>query len=249
MRVTLVRHATLVVDVAGTRILIDPALDPAGSQPPIDDTPNPRSNPLVELPATPAQIVAGVDAAIVTHLHQDHLDATGGTTIRGLPVYCQPSDVRRLAHLGLTAISLTPTKHIGAASVAPTAGRHGAGALGASLGPVCGVVLRAAGEPTLYVAGDTVLCEEVLGVISTERPDVVVVNAGAAQFVVGDPVTMTEDDVVRVARAADGASIIAVHMEAFNHCLLTRPALRSRLAAEGLGERVHVPNDGTAFAL
>src|SRR5271157_4346987 len=76
MRLTLVRHATILVELAGTRILIDPAFDPAGSQPPVDETPNPVPNPLVGLPAPPEDLVRGVDAVIVTHLHQDHLDAT-----------------------------------------------------------------------------------------------------------------------------------------------------------------------------
>ena len=45
MRLTLVRHATILIDMAGTRILIDPAFDPARSQPPVDGTPNPVPNP------------------------------------------------------------------------------------------------------------------------------------------------------------------------------------------------------------
>ena len=48
MRLTLVRHATVLIDIAGTRILVDPAVDPAGSQPPVDGTPMPSTNPLVE---------------------------------------------------------------------------------------------------------------------------------------------------------------------------------------------------------
>jgi L-ascorbate metabolism protein UlaG (beta-lactamase superfamily) len=248
MRLTLVRHATLVIDVADTRILIDPAFDPAGSQAPVDGTPNPVPNPLVELPADPQQLIRGVDAVVVTHLHQDHLDATAGSLIRALDVYCQPSDVPRLAATGLAATPLEGPQPIGSVTAFRTPGRHGTGALGESLGPVSGVVLRADGEPTVYVAGDTVLCDEVRNAIVEHAPDVIVVNAGAAQFTVGDPITMDADDVIGVARLAVDAAIVVVHMEAFNHCLLTRQELRSRVLAEGLEDRVHVMDDGTAIA-
>jgi len=50
--------------------------------------------------------------------------------------------------------------------------------------------------------------------IKENNPQVIVVNAGAAQFLHGDPITMTAGDVVRVCRAAAHAKVIAVHMEA-----------------------------------
>ncbi len=248
MRLTLVRHATLLVDIAGVRFLIDPAFDPAGAQPPIDETPNPRPNPLVGLPADPAVLVDGVDAVIVTHLHQDHLDATAGAAIRGRPVYGQPADVPRLAAAGLAAVALEGEVAVGPVTIVRTPGRHGTGPLGASLGPVSGVVLRAEGEPVVYVAGDTVWCDEVRETLAAHTPDIVVVNAGGARFVAGDPVTMDAADVIATAQAIPDAAVIAVHMEAFNHCLVTRAELRDELAANGLDDRVHVLDDGSAIS-
>ena len=67
-------------------------------------------------------------------------------------------------------------------------------------------------------------------------------NAGAAQFLHGDPITMTAGDVVRVCRAAPQAQVVAVHMEAINHCLLTREELAQQ--AESAGVRVVIPEDG-----
>jgi hypothetical protein len=37
---------------------------------------------------------------------------------------------------------------------------------------------------------------------------------------------------------------VAVHMEAINHCLLTRDELREKLQSEGLLGRVEIPADG-----
>src|SRR5215210_3156744 len=76
MDLTLVRNATLRLDMGGRRLLVDPMLDPAGARPPIAGTPEPRPNPLVGLPRPAAEIAADLDAVLVTHLHADHLDDT-----------------------------------------------------------------------------------------------------------------------------------------------------------------------------
>jgi L-ascorbate metabolism protein UlaG (beta-lactamase superfamily) len=120
-----------------------------------------------------------------------------------------------------------------------TGGRHGHGDLADKLGPVSGFVVRGDGEPVLYVAGDTVWCDPVADAIAAHHPDVVVVNAGGARFLEGDPITMTPEDVAATADAAAPGRVVAVHMEAINHCLVTRANLRS-----ALGDRVVIPEDG-----
>jgi L-ascorbate metabolism protein UlaG (beta-lactamase superfamily) len=50
MNITLVRNATLILETAAGRLLVDPMLDPAGARPPIEDTANPVRNPTVGLP-------------------------------------------------------------------------------------------------------------------------------------------------------------------------------------------------------
>jgi L-ascorbate metabolism protein UlaG (beta-lactamase superfamily) len=112
---------------------------------------------------------------------------------------------------------------------------------------VSGFVVRAEGSPTLYVAGDTVWCPEVEEALSVHTPGVVVVNAGAARFLEGDPITMTAQDVASVCRAVPEVRVVAVHMEAINHCLLTRDELREELQGEGLSDRVKIPADGETF--
>jgi L-ascorbate metabolism protein UlaG (beta-lactamase superfamily) len=47
---TLVRHATLVLEYGGRHLLVDPMLGDEGTAPPIEDSPNQRNNPLVPLP-------------------------------------------------------------------------------------------------------------------------------------------------------------------------------------------------------
>jgi L-ascorbate metabolism protein UlaG (beta-lactamase superfamily) len=251
MRLWLLRHATLHVTAGGLRLLVDPQLDPAGARPPIEDTPNPRRNPLVELPE-PAQVaVSGVDAVLVTHTHEDHLDATALELLpRDVPVLCQPPDVETLGGHGFTDVRpVDDSRSLGPLRVTRTGGRHGTGEIGAAMGPVSGFVIAGADEPVLYIAGDTIWAGEVADAIDRYAPDVVVVNAGAARFTTGDPITMTADDVVTVARHAPGARVVAVHLEAINHCGLTRADLHQRLQEEDLTERVTVPEDGAEVPL
>jgi L-ascorbate metabolism protein UlaG (beta-lactamase superfamily) len=251
MRLWLLRHATLQVHAAGLRLLVDPQLDPAGARPAVPDTRNPRPNPLVDLPE-PAQVaVQRLDAVLVTHLHEDHFDATAIELLSNrVPLLCQPPDAGALRGHGFADVRpVEDALAFGDLRVARTGGRHGTGEIGARMGPVSGFVLAAGDEPTLYVAGDTIWCDEVHAALEEHRPDVVVVNAGAARFIEGDPITMTADDVVAVARYAPQARVVAVHMEAINHCGLTRADLHQRIHAEGLQDRVTVPEDGTEIPL
>jgi L-ascorbate metabolism protein UlaG (beta-lactamase superfamily) len=246
MQIEFLRHATLVVSLAGTRILVDPMLGPAGEMPPIPDTPNPRRNPLVPLPGAVDAIVAGADAALVTHMHRDHFDAVAGEALpKAMPLFVQPEDEDRMRELGFTEVHrVDPSRAWRGIEIVRTGGRHGHGEMAESMAPVSGFVVRALGEPSLYIAGDTVWCEEVRRAIEAFEPRVIVVNAGAAQFLTGGAITMTAEDVAAVCAAAPDATVVAVHMEAINHCLLTRADLRRFLDEREISARVLIPADG-----
>src|SRR3954447_1769872 len=163
MDLTLLRNATLLIEMGGRRLLVDPSLDPAGARPPIANTADPRPNPLVELPRPTEEVVAGLDAVLVTHLHADHLDDTAVAVLeRRAPLAGQPPDEPVLRERGFTDVRpVAGGIDLCGIGVARTGGRHGTGEIGARMGPVCGFVLRAPGEPVLYVAGDTIWCDEV----------------------------------------------------------------------------------------
>jgi L-ascorbate metabolism protein UlaG (beta-lactamase superfamily) len=251
MRLRLIRHATLVVELGGRRLLVDPQLDPARSRPAIANTANDRRNPLTELPEPAEVVVGGIDGVLVTHLHGDHLDDTAVDLLpKDVPLLCQPPDEGVLRDRGFTTVvPVGDEAELDRILIARTDGRHGTGEIGEAMAPVSGFVLRAAGEPVIYVAGDTILCEEVRTALAVHAPDVVVVNAGGARFTTGDPITMTAEDVVETARLAPDALVVAVHMEAINHCLQTRSDLHQLVRRHGLADRVAVPEDGAVVPL
>ena len=236
MRITLVRSATVIVEIAGKRILVDPMLDDMGSRPPIEQTRNQVANPTVPLPFPAEEVVRGLDAVIVTHRHRDHLDARGEELLpRDVPVFCQPEDEDALRELGLDARAVADELDWDGLTITRTPARHGSGHVAELLAPVSGFVLD-----DLYLAGDTVWYDEVEATIERHRPRVAVVNAGGAEFVEGGLIVMGADDVRKV--VARVPTVIAVHMEALNHCFLEREALRRAVPG------VLVPEDGETIA-
>ena len=231
MKLTLVRHATLLLETSHGRILVDPMLRAAGTTPAIENTPNQRANPLVELPVSPSDVVAGVDLCIVTHLHSDHFDdAADDILARDVPILTQPESAEALAARGFTKIAV---EH---ASIPMTRGRHGTGEVGEAMGAVSGWVVDG-----LYIAGDTIWCDEVRDALEEHQPSAIVLNASGARFNVGDPIVMDADD-VRQVRAATDAPIAVVHLEAINHCIEPRSAYR------GIAD-VQIPGDGETIEL
>src|SRR3954447_3082149 len=251
MRSTLIRSATLRVEVAGHTLLVDPQLDPAGARDAVPNTPNPRRNPVVDLPLPAAEVVAGVDAVLLTHVHGDHWDATARELLpHDLPIFCQPHDAERLHSEGfIDARPVHGDATLGDLLVVRTDGRHGTGEIGERMGIVSGFVLHAPGEPSVYIAGDTILCDEVRAALREHRPAAIVVNASAARFLEGDPIVMDNDDVVALAREFADSTIVAIHFETASHSTETRADLRERLVQEGLTERVLVPEDGAEISL
>jgi L-ascorbate metabolism protein UlaG (beta-lactamase superfamily) len=241
------------LEAGGRTLLVDPMLDDAGARAPVRGTPNERPNPLVPLPSSPEDAVSGLDAVLLTHTHVDHLDAAGVTALpRDLPFFCQPADLGVLAPLGFADLRPVPDGaplEWDGLRVWRTGGRHGReDEVVRGLGPVSGFVVEAPGERAVYLAGDTVWCPEVEAAIQRHRPGWIVVNAGGARFLQGGTITMEAADVIAVARAAPEARIVAVHMEAINHCLETREDLAARLREAGVDGRVSIPADGERLA-
>lgn len=62
-----------------------------------------------------------------------------------------------------------------------TNGKHGSGEIGDLMGKVSGFILHHQQE-TLYIAGDTIWCDDVVVAIDRFKPDFIIVNGGGAKF-------------------------------------------------------------------
>jgi L-ascorbate metabolism protein UlaG (beta-lactamase superfamily) len=187
VKIHFIRHATLALELGDLRVLVDPMLGGAGTAPAVPNTPNQRPNPLVDLPFVDDglfDLVESTDAVLVTHTHNDHWDGRARELIpKDRLVLCQPEDEAKISAAGFTNVSaVDPGLAWKGLRFVRTRGRHGTGEIGKQMGTVSGFVVQSEGSPSLYVAGDTIWCDEVEEALLAHRPDVIVVNAGAARF-------------------------------------------------------------------
>lgn len=250
MRIRQIRNATLAIDYAGSRLLVDPWLEEKGTGM-LARSPWPENNehrsPLVDLPCPAEEVLAQVDAVVVTHVHPDHFEEkTAKLMDHALPIYAQDkadaqtiaswgfSDVRILSDGGSVFGSLTLTRVPAQHGLTPET----------DCGPASGVILTAQGEPTLYLAGDTVWYQAVAVNLERFRPEVTVLNCCGATLASRGRIIMDEEDVLAVCQAAPWTRVVASHMEAVNHGNVSRAYLRTFCNRLGVGDQVHIPADG-----
>lgn len=251
VRLTLVRNATLRLELAGRTLLVDPCLAPKDSMDPFAGG---ARNPTVDLPMPAADVVAGIDAVFVSHLHPDHWDAAAAEVLpRDVPVLAPAEVAAGLGEQGFTRVTVLEAGHDWhGVRLVRTDGRHGHGAIAEAMGRVSGLVLVPPDGPGVYWAGDTVWCDAVERAIAEHAPGVIVTHSGGATLPghEDDPIIMDVPETLRTCAAAPEATIVAVHLEALDHCPVTRAGLRRAAEAAGVGGlRLRIPADGETVLL
>lgn len=253
MDIKQIRNATLVIQYAGKKLLIDPMLAEKGTYPPFPNSlRQDQNNPLMSLPTSIDNIIADLDAVIVTHLHSDHWDDAAIEALpKELKLFVQnDEDAKVITDAGFTNVEVLKEDTIfGDIQFIKTKGEHGRGPVLEFAGQVCGVVFKHPSEKTLYLAGDTVWYEAVQEVIETHNPEIIVVAGGDNQFLEGGSLVMGKDDIYEVYKAAPNAKIISNHMEAINHWTLSREELKSFSNEKGMSDNILVPDDGESYTL
>ena len=256
MYIHFIRNATLIIDTGTQRILVDPMLGPRGSLPPLAFIRHrPRLNPTVSLPPNVETALSAVTAGLITHCRRGHFDHFDGAGYRYLaqqriPVYCNHLDENHLRRRAIITMPLTPNHSHDFLSgrVTPFETVHGYGVVGKLMGPGLGYILELPNEPRLYISGDTVLTPLVQGVLTDIRPDIVILAAGGASLDIGRPILMPIMEMLEFIRLSSGL-VIATHMEALNHCPVTRDQFRKAVVQAGLASKVCIPSDGEIVAV
>lgn len=253
MKLQLWRNATLQITTQKTNLLIDPMLGKKGSFgvfPWTDDT---RENPLVDLPFSDdilKQKLDSTNAVFVSHLHPDHWDEAAVKLIdKSMPIICPESIAEAIAGYGFQNVKpLQQELQFKELKLHLTNGQHGTGEIGEKMGLVNGLVIEHNNQ-TVYVAGDTIWCDDVKNAIDTHKPHQIIVAGGAATFAIGDPVTMTTEHIQQLANYAPDATIWITHIEAITPCKQDRSTIAEFLNCKGLTNQCHILNDGEEVKL
>ena len=253
--VRLIRNATLKIQYAGKTILLDPMLGEKGTE---MSALGVNLNPRVHLTMPVSEVLKGVDFVLLTHAHIDHYDPAAKRLIsKNMPWYVQPADYDSVAvkdHFRNTTV-IKENVNVGGITIIRIAGNHGRGKLGEMMGASSGYVLKADGQPTLYVMGDCVWNEVTQKVVKEHQLEYIVVNSGGAIL---PPMSKTDGPIIpneaETMQIIDDCPVntrfIAVHMDAIDHCQTTRAILRNEARHHGTDmSRLIIPEDGESITL
>lgn len=245
-----IRNATSVLIVNGKKILIDPMLSDPGELPPVPFTRTLRRNPLTPLPV-PLHFFEYMDAILLTHRHFDHLDKKALSILnKKLPVFCQPEDQAFLQTAGFMHVhAIQQSYEWCGIQMKRIKGQHAPGFAAKLLGPVSGYIVSTAEDGSIYIVGDCIYTPAIKETFLKYQPNIAILNTPRAQMLLGTIITMTAEDIVRLADLSPTTRLIAVHMDAISHCTFKRQHLRSFLKERGLEQVAIVPNDGEVIDL
>jgi len=244
MKFQLIRNATVKIEYADITLLIDPML---GAKHSFNAFAGIEENPTVDLPMPVEEIIKGVDLVLLSHLHQDHFDAAAQNLAdKSIPILCQPGDREKIESHGFNNVveleDETRWQHV---HITRTGGQHGTGSWAKRLNPVSGFVFRFPGEPTVYWIGDSIWCDEIQQALVKHQPDVVITHSGGAELRDSGPIIMDAAQTILACEAQPGATVIATHLEALDHCKVSRQALRAAAEEAGIPPaRLRIPDDG-----
>ncbi len=249
MKIQLIRNATMKITYAGRTLLTDPMLSTVGA---FRSFAGIAANPTVELPVAIEKILEGVEMTVISHLHPDHFDEAAVLNLpKDMPIFCQPEDTVVLQEKGFARVTAAHSSCLWEGiSLTRTGGKHGSGKILERLGNISGFVLQAAGEPTIYWVGDSIWCEEVAEAIKMHKPDIIITHSGGAILPGFAPIIMDAEQTLTAFNAGADAVVVAVHMEALDHCTVSRIMLRKAADSAGIApSRLLIPENGETLSL
>ena len=195
MKIRQIRNATLRINFGGVEFLTDPWLVSKaegftfGRSPfapeVVDSAQLDIVMPMCELPIPVADVLSGVEAYVLTHLHPDHFDmaadgSAGAKLDKTVPLFVQNEDeVAVMKRSGFKDVRMFTGDGVAlrGVSLKRTFARHGTKT---PCGPASGVFFNSPAEKkSLWILGDTIWCDETAEAMSALKPDVVILDVSS----------------------------------------------------------------------
>lgn len=244
---TFVGGPTLLLRYAGLTFLTDPTFDDAPAE-------YPGAVTLRKLvgPAVPRAAIGTVDAVLLSHdQHADNLDVSGRALLADVPLVLSTPDAAARVP-GVHGLEPWEETTVGVVRVSAVPAVHGPPGAEALSGQVTGFVLRAAGEPTVYVSGDNAQVD-VVAQVAERFPDVAVAVLFVGGANVGrfgaEPLTLDAARAVAATRLLAAARVVPVHHTDWAHFVDPLEAFVDGAAAAGLADRLVVLERGVPTVL
>jgi L-ascorbate metabolism protein UlaG (beta-lactamase superfamily) len=233
MKITMIGHSTVLIEVAGTRILTDPYFGL-------------RGNPAYARPRPPARTreeLSNVDLVLVSHNHFDHVDPR---FLRALPQsgpVLAPAASAWMTRLkgGRNVTGLKPWERRAFAAVSITAvpARH--------VTFTVGYIVEAESKH-VYFAGDTYLAGFMERIGREFRPDVALIPVTTFRI----PMTMGETQAVEAVRRLAPDVVIPIHLGIKPRSPLMRTSdtpegFRERVQQAGLSAKIVILQEGESW--
>jgi L-ascorbate metabolism protein UlaG (beta-lactamase superfamily) len=256
VKITYIGHATLLLEVAGVRVITDPNFDPHLG----------RFLPRVSAPGIALEALPELDAILLTHAHADHLSFDSLDRLpRNIPLYAPPAVARWLHGKGYSHVEpLAPGDQTTIAGGAVRLHAERATHQGNRYGidrwrSAANMYLAETDEESLFFAGDTalmpdthVLVERVLW-NANRTLDVALLPIGYAPpwkpgFRRGH---LTHDDALTLFETLGARALVPYHWGTFRHVTATAydaiNRLRATLTIHGSREKVHILEPGESI--
>lgn len=263
MKIHHLRNATFVIESNDKFILIDPMLSAKGQLPPFAYFKHKlQKNPLIDLPSNSKEVLSKVTHCLITHSqkwgiellsHTDHLDKAGIKFLQksNTPIATLNRDSSYLEKRDLnvmTKLEFWKEHNFTDGKIIAVPAKHGHSWMHNFMANGAGLYLELPNEPSIYISGDTVLTNDVKKALKEFNPDITVVAAGNASLDVGGDILMSMEELIEFIQLSPN-KVIANHLEALNHCPITREKIKNELLKNNLLDKVYIPKDGEIIEL
>ncbi|HEY6220580.1 MAG TPA: MBL fold metallo-hydrolase [Gemmatimonadaceae bacterium] len=257
MRVTYIGHATLLIELGGSRLLTDPNFD----------TKLGKILPRVTPPGIELEALPSLDAILLTHAHADHLSFDSLDRLpKDVPVYAPPVIADWLNQLGYRharPLSSDQELKVGAVSIRAAAATHKGNRYGFDRWRAdASMYLLSTPDESCFFAGDTALTDETHHLVERtlwnegRELDLALLPIGYAPwwkksgFRKGH---LTHQDALELFERLRAHVLVPYHWGTFRHVTATAfdaiDRMRASLASHHLADSVRILEPGESISL